>query len=279
MIRVYKTKAGQNRFIQLFFSKLNVAIGISVLLSTPIGFSDLDFNLKVIFVLIIFAIVFTIATLSIDGQPFVKVVHSWLVFTLSPKKYNQSTLANMSQYYYSIKVDKSGNGRDLVVTKDQIIAVVQIIPIDVSILNEQKKEDFKRNMAKFLHAIGDHKSIQLKVVNRLATPKDYSNHFNDLITEARNKQASKMVTSLIDEYITNLKFKVNNEKVPFKDYFLLVPMWIGSKPSPKILADYTKELDRKVNNLTNILSQNEIQTIRLSGADLKTFMDSEIKRF
>jgi hypothetical protein len=167
----------------------------------------------------------------------------------------------------------------LVFTKDQIIAVVQIIPIDVSILSEQKQEEFKRNMAKFLHAIGDHKSIQLKVVNRLATPKDYSNHFNDLITEAREKQASKMVTSLIDEYISNLKFKVNNEKVPFKDYFLLVPMWIGSKPTPKILAYYTKELHRKVHNLTNILSQNEIQTIRLSGADLKTFMDREIKRF
>ena len=272
MIRVYKTKAGQNRFIQLFFSKLNVAIGISVLISLPIAFSDLDFNLKVIFVLIIFAIVFTIATLSIDGQPFVKIVQSWLTFTLSPKKYNQSTLSHMSQYYYSIK-------DNLVFTKDQIIAVVQIIPIDVSILNEQKKEDFKRNMAKFLHAIGDHKSIQLKVVNRLATPKDYSNHFNDLITEARNKQASKMVTSLIDEYITNLKYKVNNEKVPFKDYFLLVPMWIGSKPSFEILSNYTKELDRKVYNLRNILNQNEIRTIQLSGAGLKSFMESEIKRF
>lgn len=279
MIRVYKTKAGQNRFVQLFFSKLNVAIGISVLLSAPIGFSDLDFNLKLILIFLIFGIVFTIATLSIDGQPFVKVVQSWITFTLSPKQYNQSTLARMSQYYYSIKVDKNGNNSNLVFTKDQILAIVQIIPIDVSILSEQKREEFKRNMAKFLHAIGDHKSIQLKVVNRLATPKDYSDHFNDLITEAREKQASKMVTNLIDEYIANLKYKVNNQKVPFKDYFLLVPMWIGNNPKPDILANYTKELGRKVHNLISILAQNEIQTIRLSGVELKTFMELEIKRF
>ena len=272
MIRIYKTKAGQNRFRQLFFSKINVVIGISVLLCIPIGFSSLDFNLKIIFVLLIFTVVFTIAALEIDGQPFVKVIQSGFVFNLSPKKYNQSTLAHMSDYYYSIK-------DNLVFTKDQILAVVQIIPIDVSILNEQKQEEFKRNMAKFLHAIGDHKSIQLKVVNRLATPKDYSNHFNDLITEARHKQASKMVTSLIDEYIANLKNKVNHEKVPFKDYFLIAPFWIGSKPRPDVLANYTKELDRKVHNLTNILTQNEIQTVRLNGAELKTFMDTQIKRF
>jgi hypothetical protein len=271
MVKIYKTKAGQNRFIQIFFSEINVSVGLGLILGSPLYFLDFDWITKITILGLIMVTTGAVLFHKVDKKPLYSFLIPFFQYLFSPKKYTSKSISTMSQFYYKIH-------DNLVYTNDQILKVFQIFPIDISILNEQDKQTFKNQLGVFLHAIGDNNSIQLKVVNRHATTSDYQGHFDELLTGARNSNASPRVIELQTEYIQNLKDKINYEAVPFKDYFLIIPQKMTKKPTSSLLETYHKELVRKANNLKEILSDSGVELIQLTGDELKQFYVNQFNK-
>lgn len=263
MVKIYKTKAGQNRFVQLFFTELNVSVVVGLVLGFPLFFVDLDWITKITIFCFIMVVMGSVLFQKIDRRPLYTFILPFFKFLFSPKKYTAKH-PSMSQFYYKVH-------KNIVYTNDQILQVFQIFPIDISILNEHDKQTFKKQLGVFLHAIGDNNSIQLKVVNRHATTADYQAHFDQLLLEARNSNANKQVIKLQIEYIQNLTNKILYEAVPFKDYFLIVPQKISKKPNVSLLRTYHGELFRKANNLRSILLDSGVQLVALQEEELRQF--------
>jgi hypothetical protein len=271
MIKIYKTKAGQNRFIQIFFTEINVSVLVGLLLGTPLFFINIDWITKITILGLIMIVAGSVLFHKVDKKPLYTFLIPFSQFLFSQKKYTSKNISKMSQFYYKIH-------DNIVYTNDQILKVFQIYPIDISILNENDKQTFKNQLGVFLHAIGDNNSIQLKVVNRHATKADYQGHFDELQKQARSSNASKQVIKLQTEYIQNLTNKIIYEAVPFKDYFLIIPQKIAKKPAPSLLETYHKELIRKANNLKEILSSSGVELVQLTGEDLKHFYINQFNR-
>ena len=273
MIRIYKSQADQNRFLQLFLSELNLTVGFTILFGLPIAlYTPIDFQIKVLFIGVIGGIFSWLFYQRIDGKPLTSLIFSAFNFFLSKKQYDQTDLSNMSDFYHNIQ-------DNIVFTTNQAIAVIQIFPVDVSILNEQEKTSFKQRMGTFLHTLGDNGSIQMRVVNRLANTTDYKEHFDHLLNQSRQSNANPKVVKLVNEYIENMKHKIETENVPFKDYFLIIPQKVGYKPSPTLLKEYLLELERLIANLTGVLSNNEIECVRMTGVHLENFYADTIANY
>ena len=273
MIRVHKSQADQNRFIQLFLNEFNLTCGFSIIFGLPILFyAPLPIQAKTVIIAMIVVGFGLIFYQKIDGKPLTQTVFSGLKFIFSKKKYTRTELSNMSNFYYSIK-------NNLVFTTTSALAVIQILPIDVSILNDQSKEGFKKYMASFLHTLGDNEMIQIRIVNRLATTTDYKAHFDNLLNDSRNNNANPTVIKMVNDYIANLTHKIETQNVPFKDYYLIIPQWIGGNPSPDSLKEYLKNHERKVDNLCDILNKNQMDTIRLSNNELQHFYQESITNY
>ena len=271
MVKIYKTKAGQNHFIQIFFSELNVSIALGLVLGSPLYFLNLDWLTKLTILGLIMVVIGAVIFQRLDGKP----LHSYFLpffgFLFSSKRYTSKSISVMPQLYYKIH-------NDVVYTSNQILQVFQIYPIDISILNEQDKQSFKNQLGVFLHAIGESGSIQLKVVNRHATKADYQDHFDQLQHQARSTNASKLVVKLQSEYIQSLSNKIVYEAVPFKDYFLVIPQAISKKPSPALLTTYLKDLNRKAHNLQTILASSGVELIQLTGSELSQFYTNQFNK-
>lgn len=273
MIRVHKSNADQNKFIQLFLNELNLTVGFSIIVGLPIIlYTPLPIQAKSLILAMIVVGFGLIFYQKIDGKPLTQVMFSGIQFIFSPKKYSQSQLSKMSELYYSIK-------NNHVFTTNQVLTVIQIFPIDISILNAQNKESFKKYMASFLHSIPDNNSIQIRIVNRLATTSDYKPHFDNLLNNSRQTNANSTVVKLINDYINNLTNKINLQNVPFKDYYLIIPEWIGTKTTPETLKSYLKTHEQKVNNLCDILNKNQMETKRLQNQELKQFYSESIANY
>jgi hypothetical protein len=273
MIRIYKSQADQNRFVQLFLNELNVAIGFTTMLGLPIFFySPFDYNIKILLIGLIGGIFGWLFYQRIDGKPLTSLIYSSIKYLLSPKQYFQTEISNMSDFYHNIQ-------DNIVYTTDQIIAVIQIFPVDISILNEQEKTSFKARMGTFLHTLGDDGSIQMRVVNRLATTSDYKDHFDNLLNQSRESNANPKVMKLVTDYIENMKHKIQTQNVPFKDYFLIIPQKTGSKPNPEILKKYQQDHERLIANLKQVLESNQIICQRLNKKDLTSFYSQTISNY
>ena len=273
MIRVHKSQADQNRFFQLFLSELNLTIGFSIVFGLPIMFwVPIPIQVKSVLLSMIAVALDLIFYQKIDNKPLTQVVLSGIKFIFSQKKYTQNQLITMSNFYYSIQ-------NNVVFTSHSALAIIQILPIDVSILNQQNKEGFKKYMASFLHSLGDNDMIQIRIVNRIATRTDYKPHFDNLLNNSRKNNANSTVIKMVNNYIANLTNKIETQNVPFKDYFLVIPQWIGTKPNPTILKEYLKDHERKVFNLCQILNKNQMTTIRLENLQLKQFYQQTIVNY
>jgi hypothetical protein len=271
MVKIYKTKAGQNRFVQIFFSELNVSVAVGILLAIPLYFIDLGWEIKLGLLLVLMILAWSILFHKINKKPLYTLILPAFKFIFSQKRYTSKHLATMSQFYYCIK-------DNFVFTNDQILKVFQIHPVDISLLNEQEKQTFKNQLGVFLHSIGDDNSIQLKVVNRLAVVKDYEDHFENLRSQARSTNASGQVIKLQNEYIKNLSNKITNEAVPFKDYYIIIPQKTTKNPKPELLESYKKDLVRKVNNLCNLLTHSGIEVVELTEKTLENFYQAQFNR-
>jgi hypothetical protein len=273
MIRVHKSKADQNKFLQLFLNEFNLTIAFSIITGLPIlFFAPIPIQAKSIIIAMVTVTFGLIFYQKIDGKPLTQFAFSGLKYIFSSKQYSKSQLANMSNFYYSIK-------NDLVFTTSTALAVIQILPIDISILNEQGKEGFKKYMASFLHTLGDNDTIQIRIVNRLATTADYKAHFDNLLNNSRQNNANPTVIKMVNNYITHLTDKIETQNVPFKDYYLIIPTWIGSKPNPDTLKEYLKSHERTVANLCDILNKNQMETIRLENHQLEQFYKESIVNY
>lgn len=271
-MKIYKSNANQNRIAQLFLTNQNLTIGFSILVGIPIFFmTRWPQEIKIFLISVIFTLFGAYFNLKIHNKSISALILPYLTFSNSQKKYTTKEISKMSNFYYSIK-------DNIVFTTDQAIIAVQVFPPDVSILNESEKQIFKNKLASLLHSL-DESSIQLKVINRLATITDYQSHIDHLVTQNIMTNASEQVMTITKGYVEDLKQKIKTEPVPFKDYFLIIPQKIGKTPSPQSLKEYLSILEDKTQNLLEMLASNQIYPKRLIKDELAEFYSNSVQNF
>lgn len=272
-MQIYKSKASQNTLAQLFLSETNLTIGTTLLLCLPIYIWTSWHLLLKTGISIVVAMTFgMIYYQQVDGKPLTSKVLPFLFFLNSKRNYTPKDLLTMSDYYYTIS-------DNVVFTQNQALSVVQLLPPDVSILNQSEKQIFQKKLGTFLHTLSQGEGIQILVVNRLAKVADYQDHIEDLVEDNIRTKASEQIMAISKNYLRDFRQLIQATPVPFRDYYLIIAQKIGLKPPPQSLKKYLLELERKTTNMSELLISNDIALQRLVDQPLTDFYTKHIKEF
>jgi hypothetical protein len=272
-MQIYKSKASQNTLVQLFFSETNLTIGITLVLCMPMYlWTSWHLMLKAGITLVIGMSFGMVLYQRFDGKPLISKLLPFLSYLNSKRNYTPKDILTMSDYYYTI-------ANNVVFTERRALTVIQLLPPDVSILNESEKQSFQKRLGTFLHTLSQGEGIQILVVNRLAKVADYQEHIDDLINENIRTKASEQIMGISQNYLRDFEQLIQSTAVPFRDYYLIIAQKIGLKPPPESLKKYLVELERKTTNMSEILISNDIDLQRLVDDKLTDFYTKHIKEF
>jgi hypothetical protein len=270
MIRTYTTKANRNRFSQLLFEEtFGLVMVIGFISAIIFLFIPIALFPKLVLIGMTTVILSIISSTKFNNQPLYLLIVQSLQFSSKPRKLTSDTIQNMSDYYYSLQ-------DNYVFTTKQALGVLQIYPRDVSFMSEQQRGDFQQHLAEILHSLKENQLIQIKVISRRAVTIDYKEYLDSLVAETTAKTKGQYVVNLVFEHINSVLHKIENEFVPFKDYYLIIPIYIGSNPKSQLLRDRLVKLRGEIENFQLLLRQNNIRYTRLTSNDLHNFYTTHI---
>ena len=194
-VRIYKDDIRQHILRSLFFtdSMLFIVGGLCIagILYFLLAYVLHAFNWNIYIALFIVLEIAFIAfiTQKIDNQPIYKIVPRGLIFKRSKKKYRQKELES---YFIDFSIQDN-----IILRKNSIIQMLEVEPFDISLLNDQDREDFFLKLKQMIHVLPA--QVQVIVRKEKAKTTDYSKHFFSLYANSNQKREP-----LIAEYIKNL---------------------------------------------------------------------------
>jgi hypothetical protein len=146
---------------------------------------------------------------------------------------------------------------NLIMTKDSIVAVFRVEPIDVVLLPEQAQKEFESKIYRTLNSLDSLNNwhIQLIMRTRKAEPADFRRHFRSLNTQQlhfSNKETKNVTTDLIQDYITSLSTLLEDNIIPVKEYYLIMRIQVNTS-KPKQVQEAIKKLNEDISRVTGNL--------------------------
>ena len=157
---------------------------------------------------------------------------------------------------------------NLVITKNAVIAVFQIEPIDIFLMNTQDQETFFARLQSTFQLLKGH--IQINVVVKRMDLQDYTPYFQSL--KKQNVQSEKklsLVTRMISEFTELIEDK--NEVFLSKKFYLHMKERCTTDKD-KLLLHGIKQLDQHVEQLTSSLFQAGISSQQVLEPDLISYI-------
>ncbi len=155
---------------------------------------------------------------------------------------------------------------NFIFTKNSIIIIFEIEPIDVVLLPEYEQESFFNELHRALNSIGmEH--IQFLMRTRKAQPHDLKKHFRNIITQDIKFKSSKtqeIRNTLAQKYMKELSSLLENNIIPVKEYYLVIDEKVNTQKTQKILSA-VKNLERKTQRITGNLRRAGIKTYHLTN--------------
>jgi hypothetical protein len=277
MQRIYQNKSHENRFAQLFMTDTTViagSTGITALLLFT-GFENIPFPVKILITVGVGLFFFITYTLV---KPFGRRLFPfWITesfnYIIRNHNYTFNQLATMSDFYYTTY-------KNYYYANGYIFKVFVLKPLDITSLSEQEKAVFNNNMTSFLHKI-DADTVQFFVANRRATEEDYETHFRGRINRAKenraglNKKQMDTVVDLTDSYIADMRTKIQQEYIPFKEYYFIVKERMQGQ-NEKLFTKSKNNLNEKIHKYTSSLTAAKIKIIDIQSTKLEKQLDESI---
>jgi len=124
---------------------------------------------------------------------------------------------------------------DYIERRKSLIAIYEIIPYDIALLNEEEQAEFYQNIKQTLHTLPA--KIQIVVRKSKATVSDYQKHFFSVY-----KQSDKKREAVIANYHNDLTSLINTGKLRIVKYYAVFSTPLHSDSEEQFL-EATKKLE------------------------------------
>ncbi len=266
-IRVYKDNLREHIFRTMFFTDTVVFLigGIALALLTLLMYKVV---LRVDQVGLIIATIFLVelfyalvATLKIDHQPLYKIIPRAVSYSFAKKQFTMRELEKTTGDFKVV-----GN---YIIRKKKLIAVYEIRPFDIALLNDEERERYYHHIKTMLHTLP--MKVQLISRKETATVEDYHEHYYSLYETANEK-----VNGLVENYIKELSALVEQNTFQLMKYYAVfsVPL-LGT--DDKHFLEAAQKLDDTQRRFTSSLALERIQTMQLTEKQLITYFQSQFR--
>jgi len=266
-VRIYKDNLREHIFRTMFFTdtvvflSLGLAIAVSVFLfyKFVLNINQLGLIVSTTFLAELFYAL--VATLKIEHQPLYKIVPRAVSFGFSKKQFTTDELGKTTGDF---KV--TGN---YISRKKKLIAIYEIRPFDIALLNDEERERYYSHIKTVLHTLP--MRVQLISRKEIATIDDYHEHFYSLYETANEK-----VNWLIESYIKDLSNLIESNDFQLMKYYAVFSTPLLGQ-SDKSFMEAAQKLEDMERRFSGGLALERIQTIQLNNKQLVTYFQNQFR--
>lgn len=266
-VRVYKDNMREHIFRSLFFTDTVIFLGIGLFLAIGI-FIFYKFILHEFYYGLYFSTVFVIeifyalaATIKIENQSIYKVIPRALTHSATKKQYATKELdKTISDFTITDNYIKR---------KKRLIAVYEIKPFDIALLNEEDREQFYNKIKTTLHTLPG--KVQIIVRKEIAKPSDYQEHFFSIYKDALPNREQ-----LIDNYINDITNLLNIGKFQMVKYYAVFSTSLLSTKEEEFVKAAKRLYDMGI-RFSGGLELAQITTRQLTKEELVTYFQSQFR--
>lgn len=266
-VRVYKDNLREHIFRTLFFTDTVLFIGTGIILAVVVviiyrflfQITQTGLILSTIFLIELFFAL--IATLKIEKQPLFKIIPRVVLFQTSQKQLTKKQSAKTTGDFKIF-----GNH---IIRRKKLIAVFEIHPFDIALLNDEERERYYHHIKTMLHTLPG--KVQLIVRKEKAKVDDYHKHFYSLFETANPK-----LDWLINIYVKELSTLINiNEFQIIKYYAVFSTPLISENERHISLA--AQQLTDMGNRFSGSLALEKIYLTQLSQTELIEYFKKQFR--
>jgi hypothetical protein len=266
-VQVYKDNLREHIFRTMFFSDTVIFLGFGILLAISImvfyrlglNITDLGFTAATIFIgEILYAIV---ATLKIDKQPLYKIIPRGITYAVNKKQFTHNEVKKTTGDFRII-----GN---YIVRKKKLIAVFEIKPFDIALLNDEERERYYAHIKTMLHTLPD--KIQLISRKEKATVADYHQHFFSLYNTAHKK-----LNPIIEQYVKDLSTVIDINEFQIMKYYAVFSTPLHAQ-NDLAFAQAAQRLTDMGTRFSGSLALEKIHTVQLTHKQLVTYFKEQFR--
>lgn len=266
-VRIYKNNLRENILRSLFFSNnviffgVGLAVAILIFLVFKFVFHSFQLGPFIMSVFVTEVCLALITIIQVDNQPIVSMIPRALLFMVSRKQYGMKDLDKTTSDFAVVG--------SYIKHKKQLIAVYEIQPYDIALLNEEDREQFYHQIKMMLHTLP--RKLQLVVRKEIAKIKDYQKHFFSIY-----KQAHKKREQLIFNYIEDISHLVETERFQIMKYYAVFssPLHPSSKDAFEKAA---KDLHDQGMRFSVALNATNIHVQQLQNDELVAYCKSQLQ--
>ncbi len=202
-----------------------------------------------------------VATQRIDNQPIYQLIPRLFTFGTSKKKYRQKQITS---YLTDFSISEN-----FIIRQNNLIAVYNIEPFDIALLNDQDREVFFQHLKLALHVLPGR--VQLIVRKETAKVSDYSKHFFSIYDQSDKKREP-----LINTYIEDLSSLVQTKKFLIVKYYAVFSVAFNpTKPQERV--ESTQKLHDMGVRFAGALHNCNVTTRQLTKEELVEFCRSQLR--
>jgi len=266
-IRVYKDNVREHILRSLFFTDTVLFVGIGLILAVVIFIfykfvlHTFQYGLYISTVFMVELLYALVATLKIDSQPIYKIIPRAITYQTSKKQFAMKELDTSTADFKIVD--------NYIQRKKRLIAVYEIHPFDIALLNEEDREQFYFKIKTMLHTLPG--KVQLLVRKEIAKPSDYQDHFFSLYKDAEPKRER-----LIESYVNDITKLLDLGKFQMVKYYAVFSTPFSSAKE----EDFVEACKRLYDMGTRFSSGLELAhiTIRqLKNEELVTYFQSQFR--
>ena len=266
-VRVYKDNLREHIFRTMFFTDTVIFLGSGIVLAVftivlykvVLKVDQIGLILSTIFLGELFYALF--ATLKIDHQPLYKIIPRAVTFTVKKKQFSMREIGKTTGDFQVV-----GN---YVIRKKKLIAVYEIRPFDIALLNDEERDRYYQHIKTMLHTLPG--KVQLISRKQTATVSDYHEHFYSLYETANEK-----INWLIGNYVKELSELVENNKFQIMKYYAIFSTPLSSQNDSQFVQSAQK-LEDMAKRFSSALATERIQTLQLANTQLVTYFQEQFR--
>jgi len=266
-VRVYKDNMREHILRSLFFTDTAIFLGIGIFLAVGVFmvyhfvFHIFQYGLYIssVFVVELFFALF--ATIKIENQSIYKVIPRAITHGTSKKKYAMKELDKTTSDFKVID--------NYIVRKKRLIAMYEIRPFDIALLNEEDREQFYNKIKTTLHTLPG--KVQIIVRKDIAKPVDYQEHFFSIY-----KSSLPNREKLIDNYVNDVTNLLNLGKFQMVKYYAVFSTPLVSSKEDEFVKACKRLYDMGI-RLSSGLELAQITIRQLTKDELVAYFQSEFR--
>ncbi len=266
-VRVYKDNLREHILRTMFFTDTALFIGAGLILAVGtvyvykyiLHIDQIGLIISTAFLLELFFAL--IATVKIDHQPLYKIIPRAVTYTVTKKSH---TLKELKKTTGDFKVVG-----DYLIHKKKLIAIYEIRPFDIALLNDEERERYYQHIKTMLHTLPI--TVQLIVRKQKAKVEDYHDHFFSLYQSGNEK-----TNTLIGQYIKELSNTIEANEFQLMKYYAVFSRSLTSDHDDHFVESAQK-LEDVVRRFSSALALEKIQTMQLTHEQLIAYCKGQFR--